>query len=57
MSELGRLVTELQVKGVCATQATEDDAVVPTSDHRALQLGGTTVMVPVHNNARGIAPA
>ena len=59
MSELGRLVTELQVNGVQA------DAVhgnpgrrggAGPSDHRALELDGTTVMVPVYNDASASSP-
>jgi len=54
MSELGRLVTELQVHGVA-------DHALPgnrgrrggagPSDHRALTIDGATVMVPVYNSA------
>jgi len=52
MSELGRLVTELQVNGVV------DPAIAGNpgrrggagpSDHRALTIDGATVMVPVYN--------
>jgi radical SAM protein (TIGR04043 family) len=52
MSELGRLVTELQVRGVV------DPAIAGNpgrrggagpSDHRALTIEGSTVMVPVYN--------
>ncbi len=52
MSDLGRLVTELQVQGVV------DPAIAGNrgrrggagpSDHRALTIAGTTVMVPVYN--------
>jgi radical SAM protein (TIGR04043 family) len=59
MSELGRLVTELQVHGVV-------DAAIPgnrgrrggagPSDHRALTIEGTTVMVPVYNAASKESP-
>lgn len=59
MSELGRLVTELQVHGVV-------DAAIPgnrgrrggagPSDHRALTIEGTTVMVPVYNAASMESP-
>jgi radical SAM protein (TIGR04043 family) len=58
-SELGRLVTELQVRGVM------DPAVAGNpgrrggagpSDHRALTLEGTTVMVPVYNGAAQRSP-
>ena len=59
MSDLGRLVTELQVRGVV-------DPALPgnrgrrggagPSDHRALTLEGTTVMVPVYTNAAQASP-
>lgn len=59
MSELGRLVTELQVRGVV-------DPALPgnrgrrggagPSDHRALTLDGTTVMVPVYTSAAQVSP-
>jgi len=59
MSELGRLVTELQVHGVA-------DPALPgnrgrrggagPSDHRALTIDGTTVMVPVYNTAAKASP-
>ncbi|MFO0118998.1 MAG: radical SAM protein, partial [Cyanobium sp.] len=59
MPELGRLVTELQVHGVA-------EAAVPgnpgrrggagPSDHRALTIEGTTVMVPVYNAAAQDSP-
>lgn len=59
MSELGRLVTELQVHGVA-------DPSLPgnrgrrggagPSDHRALTIDGTTVMVPVYNTASQASP-
>lgn len=59
MSELGRLVTELQVHGVA-------DPALPgnrgrrggagPSDHRALTIDGTTVMVPVYNTASQASP-
>lgn len=59
MSELGRLVTELQVNGVA-------DPALPgnrgrrggagPSDHRALTIDGTTVMVPVYNTAAKASP-
>jgi radical SAM protein (TIGR04043 family) len=59
MSELGRLVTELQVHGVA-------DPSLPgnrgrrggagPSDHRALTIDGTTVMVPVYNTASQGSP-
>jgi len=59
MSELGRLVTELQVHGV-------SDPALPgnrgrrggagPSDHRALTIDETTVMVPVYNTAAKASP-
>jgi radical SAM protein (TIGR04043 family) len=59
MSELGRLVTELQVHGVA-------DPALPgnrgrrggagPSDHRALTIDGATVMVPVYNAVSQASP-
>lgn len=59
MSELGRFVTDLQVHGVT-------DPALPgnrgrrggagPSDHRALTLDGTTVMVPVYTSAAQASP-
>jgi len=59
MSDLGHLITELQVRGVV-------DPALPgnrgrrggagPSDHRALTLEGTTVMVPVYTNAAQASP-
>jgi radical SAM protein, MSMEG_0568 family len=59
MSELGRLVTELQVHGVA-------DPALPgnrgrrggagPSDHRALTIDGATVMVPVYNSVSQASP-
>ena len=56
---LGRTLTELQVHGVV-------DPAVPgnpgrrggagPSDHRALSIEGTTVMVPVYNAVAGSSP-
>ncbi len=50
--DLGRLVTELQVRGVvdpaiAGNQGRRGGA--GPSDHRALTIGGATVMVPVYN--------
>ena len=59
MSELGRLVTELQVKGVRGKAIPGNRGRrggAGPSDHRALHLDGTTVMVPVHNNASAESP-
>jgi radical SAM protein (TIGR04043 family) len=59
MSELGRLITELQVHGVT------DPAIggnsgrrggAGPSDHRALTIAGTTVMVPVYNAISQASP-
>lgn len=59
MSELGRLVTELQVHGVA-------DPALPgnrgrrggagPSDHRALTIDGATVMVPVYTSGSQASP-
>jgi radical SAM protein (TIGR04043 family) len=59
MSELGRLITELQVHGVA-------DPSLPgnrgrrggagPSDHRALTIAGTTVMVPVYTSTSQASP-
>jgi radical SAM protein (TIGR04043 family) len=59
MSELGRLITELQVHGVA-------DPALPgnkgrrggagPSDHRAITIDGATVMVPVYNAASKTSP-
>jgi radical SAM protein (TIGR04043 family) len=59
MSDLGRLITDLQVHGV-------DDPALPgnrgrqggagPSDHRALTIDGATVMVPVYNTAAKASP-
>lgn len=59
MSELGRLITDLQVHGVA-------DPALPgnrgrrggagPSDHRALIIDGATVMVPVHNSVSQASP-
>ena len=59
MSELGRLVTELQVKGV-RTEPLEGNrgrrGGAGPSDHRALHVDGTTVMVPVYNDVSSTSP-
>jgi radical SAM protein (TIGR04043 family) len=52
MSELGRLVTELQVKGVVDPAISGNSGRrggAGPSDHRALTIDGSTVMVPVYN--------
>jgi biotin synthase-related radical SAM superfamily protein len=59
MSDLGRLVTELQVKGLRAEPLNGNQGRrggAGPSDHRALEIGGRTVMVPVYNNASGTSP-
>ena len=59
MSDLGRLVTELQVKGLRAEPLNGNQGRrggAGPSDHRALEIGGRTVMVPVYNNASGASP-
>ena len=59
MSELGRLVTELQVRGVVdpaiAGNRGRKGGAGP-SDHRALSFGETTVMVPVYNATAQASP-
>ena len=60
MSDLGRLVTELQVKGLRAEPLNGNQGRrggAGPSDHRALEIGGRTVMVPVYNNASEASPA
>ncbi len=59
MSELGRLVTELQVHGVRVDPLEGNPGRrggAGPSDHRALDLDGTTVMVPVYNDASASSP-
>lgn len=59
MSDLGRLVTELQVNGVRVDSLkgnTGRRGGAGPSDHRALDLNGTTVMVPVYNDASATSP-
>ncbi len=59
MSELGRLVTELQVHGVRVDPVQGNPGRrggAGPSDHRALNLDGTTVMVPVYNDASASSP-
>ena len=59
MSELGRLVTELQVHGVRVDPLKGNPGRrggAGPSDHRALDLDGTTVMVPVYNDASAASP-
>ena len=59
MSELGRVVTELQVKGLRdgslkGNRGRRGGA--GPSDHRARELDGTTVMVPIYNDASSLSP-
>ena len=59
MSDLGRLVTELQVNGLRAEPLNGNPGRrggAGPSDHRALEIGGRTVMVPVYNNASVASP-
>ncbi|MFO0039433.1 MAG: radical SAM protein, partial [Synechococcaceae cyanobacterium] len=59
MSELGRLVTELQVRGVAEAAVAGNPGRrggAGPSDHRALTIDGTTVMVPVYNAAAQDSP-
>ena len=59
MSDLGRLVTELQVNGLRAEPLNGNQGRrggAGPSDHRALEIGGRTVMVPVYNNASEASP-
>ena len=59
MSDFGRLVTELQVKGLRAEPLNGNQGRrggAGPSDHRALEIGGRTVMVPVYNNASVASP-
>ena len=58
MSDLGRLVTELQVNGVRGGSPGNRGrrGGAGPSDHRALQVEGTTVMVPIYNDASALSP-
>ena len=59
MSEIGRLVTELQVHGVRVDTVKGNPGRrggAGPSDHRALDFDGTTVMVPVYNDASAASP-
>jgi radical SAM protein (TIGR04043 family) len=59
MSELGRLVTELQVHGVAVPALPGNRGRrggAGPSDHRALTINGATVMVPVYNAASQDSP-
>ena len=59
MSELGRLITELQVHGVAEAAVAGNPGRrggAGPSDHRALTIDGATVMVPVYNAAAQDSP-
>lgn len=59
MSELGRLVTELQVRGVSGPAVPGNKGRrggAGPSDHRALTIDGATVMVPVYNTVSQSSP-
>ena len=53
MSELGKIITELQVNGISSTPQKGNrgrKGGAGPSDHRALTIEGKTVMVPVYNH-------
>ena len=53
MSELGKIITELQVNGISSTPKKGNrgrKGGAGPSDHRALTIEGKTVMVPVYNH-------
>ena len=53
MSELGKIITELQVNGISSTPKKGNrgrKGGAGPSDHRALTIKGKTVMVPVYNH-------
>jgi radical SAM protein (TIGR04043 family) len=59
MSELGRLITELQVHGVADPSLPGNKGRrggAGPSDHRAITINGATVMVPVYNAAAKASP-
>ena len=59
MSELGRLITELQVHGVADPSLPGNKGRrggAGPSDHRAITIDGATVMVPVYNAASKASP-
>lgn len=59
MSELGRLITELQVHGIAEPAVAGNRGRrggAGPSDHRALTIDGSTVMVPVYNAASQDSP-
>ena len=54
MSELGKIITDLQVNGISSTPKKGNrgrKGGAGPSDHRALTIEGKTVMVPVYNHA------
>ncbi|WP_315862002.1 MSMEG_0568 family radical SAM protein [Picosynechococcus sp. NKBG042902] len=53
-----RLITELQSHGLRLTEATMTgrQGGAGPSDHRAVTIGGTTVMVPIYTNTAGRSP-
>ena len=53
MSDLGKIITELQVNGISSTPKKGNrgrKGGAGPSDHRALTIEGKTVMVPVYNH-------
>ena len=53
MSEIGKIITELQVNGISSTPKKGNrgrKGGAGPSDHRALTIEGKTVMVPVYNH-------
>jgi len=53
MSELGKIITELQVNGISSAPKKGNrgrKGGAGPSDHRALTIEGKTVMVPVYNH-------
>ena len=52
MSDIGKIITELQVNGISSTPQKGNrgrKGGAGPSDHRALTIEGKTVMVPVYN--------
>ena len=53
MSEIGKIITDLQVNGISSTPKKGNrgrKGGAGPSDHRALTIEGKTVMVPVYNH-------
>ena len=53
MSDIGKIITELQVNGISSTPKKGNrgrKGGAGPSDHRALTIEGKTVMVPVYNH-------